>query len=383
MLKPSKERYCRYAVSGNAGKILLVFLFTFGFTGKSDGQVLQNPQIFDNIKKGVVCIYNFQFEEASEISVYIDKKCGECALSYLFKGMEIYWKNFPLTPGSKNSEIFENYLEKAISLAEAKLKANGSDAENLLSGLGSAGLLLLYYADNGLSGKVLSLAPKTYQWVMKSFDFTKSFKDFYFITGLYNYYREAYATAHPIYKPALIFFPHGNKKLGLAQLKIAADSSIFLAAESMTFLAGIYQDFEKDPVKAIQYSKKLKETFPRNYEYKIQYIRDLLVIKKFGEAESLLNGMPYESLNRYYQSQIDISKGVIQEQKYKNPKAAEQLYWTGINKAESYGPIGGEFTSYGYFGLSRINLAAGNNKNAKQYRKKAKEISSYDHVNFD
>ncbi len=145
-----------------------------------DGQVLQDQQVFDKIKKGVVCIYNFQFEDASEISEYIDKKCGECALSYLFKGMEIYWKNFPLTPGSKNAEIFENYLEKAISLSEAKLKANGSDAENLLSGLGSAGLLLLYYADNGLSGKVISLAPKTYQWVMKSFDFTKTLQGFLF-----------------------------------------------------------------------------------------------------------------------------------------------------------------------------------------------------------
>jgi hypothetical protein len=241
----------------------------------------------------------------------------------------------------------------------------------------------LYYADNGLSGKVISLAPKTYQWVIKSFDFTRSFKDFYFITGLYNYYREAYATAHPIYKPALIFFPHGNKRLGLSQLKIAADSAIFLAAESMTFLAGIYQDFEKDAAKAIQYSKKLKDTFPRNYEFRIQYIRDLLVIKKFGEAESLLNSMPYESLNRFYQSQIDVFKGVIQEQKYSSPREAEQLYWTGINKAEAFGPIGAECTSYGYFGLSRINLAAGNSKYAKQYRKKAKELSSYDHVNFD
>ncbi len=127
-----------------------------------------------------------------------------------------------------------------------------------------------------------------------------TYKDFYFITGLYNYYREAYATAHPIYKPVLIFFPHGNRKLGLVQLKISADSAIFLAAESMTFLAGIYQDFEKDPAKAIIYSKKLKETYPQNQEFKLHYIRDLLVIKKFGEAESLLNSMPYESLNRFY-----------------------------------------------------------------------------------
>jgi hypothetical protein len=370
-------------LQGNAGKVFLIILFLVALIGKSDGQVLQDQQVFDKIKEGVVSIYNFQFEDASDVSDYLGKRCQECALYYLFKGMEIYWKNFPLTPGSKNAEIFENYLEKGISLAEGKLKKDGSDAENLLSALGSAGLLLLYYSDNGLSGKVISLAPKTYQWVMKSFEFTKTYKDFYFITGLYNYYREAYASAHPIYRPVLVFFPHGNKKLGLQQLKIAADSSIFLAAESMTFLAGIYQDFERDPVKAITYSKKLKETFPKNHEYKIQYIRDLLVIKKFGEAESLLNSLPYDMLNKYYQSQIDVFRGVIQEQKYKNLKQAEQLYWSGINKSEAYGPLGAEYTSYGYFGLTRINNAAGNNKNAKQYHKKARELSSYDHVNFD
>jgi hypothetical protein len=383
MLNANNDSCFQLALKGFAGKIFLLSIFLFGFAGKSPGQILKDQEAFDQVKKGVVSIYNFQFEDASEISLYIDKKCGECALSYLFKGIEIYWKNFPLTPGSKNAEIFEKYLEKGISLSEAKLKINESDAESLLSGLGSAGLLLLYYADNGLSGKVISLAPKTYQWVMKSFNFTKTYKDFYFITGLYNYYREAYANAHPIYKPALIFFPHGNRKMGLAQLKIAADSSVFLAAESMTFLAGIYQDFERDPAKAIMYSKKLKESFPRNHQYELAYIRDLLVIKKFGEAESLLNGLPYESLNLYYQSQIDVFKGVIQEQKYKSLKAAEQLYWSGINKAETYGSIGAEFASYGYFGLSRINIAFGNSKYAKQYHKKAKELSTFDHVNFD
>ncbi len=364
-------------------KIFLIFLFVLAFGRKSDGQVLHDQQVLDKIKEGVVSIYNFQFDDAIEISDYLGKKCGECALFFLFKGMEIYWENFPITPGSKNAEMFENCLEKGISLAEEKLKKDEPDAENLLSGLGSAGLLLMYYADNGLSGKVISLAPKTYQWVMKSFEFTKTYKDFYFITGLYNYYREAYASAHPIYKPVLVFFPHGNKKLGLQQLKIAADSSIFLAAESMTFLAGIYQDFERDPVKAYIYSKKLKDTFPKNHEFRILYIRDLLVVKKFGEAESLLNSLPYESLNRYYQAQIDIFKGVIREQRYKDPKQAEQLYWSGIYKAETYGPMGAEFTAYGYFGLSRINNAAGNNKNAKQYHKKARELSTYDHVNFD
>jgi len=215
MQKSSNIRGIRNFVPGKAGKIFLLLLSLICLTGRAKGQVLQDTQVYNQLKKGVFNIYNFQTEEATQISRYIEKKCGACALSYLYKGMEIYWKYFPLTPGSKNAETFENYLEQGISLAQAKLKENESDAESLLSAMGSAGLLLLFYADNGLSGKVISLAPKTYQWVMKSFEFTDKYKDFYFITGLYNYYREAYASAHPIYKSVLVFFPHGNKKLGL------------------------------------------------------------------------------------------------------------------------------------------------------------------------
>ncbi len=180
MLQPNSEPCNHHVMTGTDGKILIILFFALSIAGKSDGQVLQDEQVLDKVKKGVVCIYNFQFEDASETSEYLDKKCGDCALSYLFKGMQIYWKNFPLTPGSNNAETFEKYLEKAISLAEVKLEADGSDAENLLSGLGSAGLLLLFYADNGLSGKVISLAPKTYQWVMKSFDFTQHLQGFLF-----------------------------------------------------------------------------------------------------------------------------------------------------------------------------------------------------------
>ena len=297
--------------------------------------------------------------------------------------MMVYWQFFPILPGTKEEKLFEDNLHKAVDMAEARLKVNQSDAEDLLSGLGSVGLLLLYYADNGESGKVISLAPRTYQWVMKSFNFTKTYKDFYFITGLYNYYREAYAEAHPIYKPVMIFFPHGNKKVGLKQLKIASDSAIFLMAESNNFLAGIYQSFEKDPAQALFYSKKLKDAFVQNTQFKTGYIRDLLVIKKYGEAESLLNSIPYATVNKYFQSQVDVMKGIIQEKKYNNMKLAEQLYLSGIAKAETYGQFGSEYTSYGYFGLSRIYVEAGKNKLAKQCRKHAKEITPFDHINFD
>lgn len=364
-------------------KIVFFVVFIFCLTQHSREQILEDTQAFDKIRNGVIQIYNGEYEQAQAVSQFLDEQYPEKSISYLFKGMIIYWQFFPVIPGTSTGQLFENCMRKGIELAEAGLKINAMDAENLLSALGSAGLLLLYYADNGESGKVLSLAPKTYQWVMRSFNFTKSYKDFYFMTGLYNYYREAYTEAHPIYKPVLVFFPHGSKKLGIKQLKIASDSAIFLMAESLNFLSGIYQSFEKDPAQALVYSKKLKDSYKQNIMFKTSYVRDLLVINKYGEAESLLKSIPYSNVNKYFQAQVDILMGIIQEKRYKNNKLAEELYWNGIRKAKFYGQFGNEFAAYGYFGLSRIYVAMGNNKTAKQYHKQAREMSAFDHINFD
>jgi hypothetical protein len=181
----------------------------------------------------------------------------------------------------------------------------------------------------------------------------------------------------------MVFFPSGDKKLGLSQLKTAADSSIFLTAESANFLAGIYQSFEKNPAQALAYSRKLKETNEKNMMFRASYIRDLLVIKKYGEAESLVNGIPYNAVNKYFQGQADILRGIIQEKKYNNMKLAEQLYWSGISKTETYGDFASDYCSYGYFGLSRIYQVAGDARLSRQYRKKAKDLGTFEHINFD
>ena len=363
----------------NIGFVVLLLLVGLS----SQSQVLRDPEAFERVRNSVSEIYNGGYDEAEATYQYLNRKFPAHPINYLLKGMSIYWQNFPLMPGTKNGDLFEQYMQKAIVLSEERLKENENDAEALLSALGSAGLLLLYLADNGHSREVISLAPKTYQWVMKSFDFTGSYKDFYFITGLYNYYREAYAEAHPVYKPVMVFFPHGDKKLGLKQLKIGSDSAIFLKAESTTFLAGIYQSFEKDPYRALIFSKKLADTYKKNQQFRLSYIRDLLVLNKYDEAEKVMNGRDYASISGYFQAQANIFKGIIQEKKYRNYTMAEQHYLAGISKAKPYGDIGAEFVAYGYYGLSRLSAINGDVKTSRHFRKQAKDLSDFDHVNFD
>ena len=348
-----------------------------------NAQLLKDSATFEKIRKGVDHIYNLEFKEANKIYDEIKSGYPTQTVPFLYKAMIVYWQNYPLVPGTDASRLFEENLVKCYTLAEKYMEEGGTDAEDLLSGLGALGLLLLYYSDNGYTRNVISLAPETYHFVMKSFEFTSSYSDFYFITGLYNYYREAYPELHPIYKPVIIFFPHGDKKLGLKQLKIASDSSIFLQAEANAFLSGIYQGFERDSRKALIYSRKLVEKYPKNTQFNTAYIRDLLLAKKYNEAEKLMDSLPYPYDNKYYQAQIDILRGIIYEKKYKDLVKARKYYWSGIQKAESYKIFGNEYAAYGYFGLSRVYQSGDDKKMKKQYRKQAKELADYEYINFD
>jgi tetratricopeptide (TPR) repeat protein len=335
----------------------------------------------ESITEGVYYIYNTEFAKADSVLQKVNSAYPDYSISYLLKGMIIYWQNYPVIPGSVEGSLFEEQLRKSIELAEEKLKADENDAENLLTTLCSMGMLLMYYADNGLSKNVFLLAPRVYRYLMKSYHFTDIYPDFYFITGLYNYYREAYPEVYPMYKPVFLFFPQGNKKTGLKQLKLASDSAVFLKAESLVFLSGIYQSFERDPKKAVFYSRKLTSLYPDNIFFRTRFICDLLLAKRYNEAEKYMLTLQ-ESDNQYLQAQICVFKGILSEKKYRNNLSAEEHYREGIQKAQDYRNFGNIYAAYGYFGLSRIYYEV-DKKKVKQYRKQAKDLAAFEYINFD
>ncbi len=363
--------------------LLVLFSINILFITNVQAQILKDKEAYLKIEQGVYYIYNCEFDKAEEVYKYINNKYPNHSVPHLFKGLILYWKYLPMIPGSEENKEFVNEMSTCIDLAEKAFKENDSDAENLLAGLGAMGMLLMYYADNDLTGKVISLAPETFHFVMKAFNFTDTYHDFYYITGLYNYYREAYPEAHPVYKPMLIFFPKGDKKLGLEQLKIAARSSIFLKAESNSFLSGIYLNFERDPDSSLVYSNRLISMYPNNVQYKTLDIRNLLLLKKYNRAESILDSINYWSVNTYFQAKLDIFRAILYEKVDHNDTMAEYYYLSGIRKAEKYGEYANEYISYGYFGLSRIYDRAGDKKKGKQYLKLAEDNTVYEFVNFN
>ncbi len=363
-------KYCK--------SILIVFILLQSFTLHS--QILNDSSSVTLIKRGIDYVYNFKFDKADRVTQELKKLYPGHPINYLFRGMITYWQNYPLLTTSEERGSFENDMRKCIELCD-KNKNASNEAENLLVNLCARGFLLLYYTDNDLSFEVFPIASSTYQCIRRAFEFTEEYLDLYFFTGIYNYYREAYPEAHPVYKTLAFLFPKGSKIKGLNDLKLVAKNSILLKAEAYTFLNDIYLYFENNFQTAASYSKNLHTIYPENPQYLGSYIKGLLLIKRYDEAEKEINSSTAMN-NAFFRAQAIVFKGIIQEKKYHNYSAAEELYSEGIRRMSVFRNLGYEYEAYAYFGLSRISEKKGDIADQKNYRKLALKLADIKNIDF-
>lgn len=362
-------------------RTLFSMFFLAGILHPVDGQILNDTLAISRLKEGVDHIYNCEFAEATEVADLLKKEWPGHPVVWLFAGMTDYWRYFPLTPASEGVKSFKENMLRCIAMCE-KRRLQPGEEEYLLADIGARGLLLTYYADNGLQSEVIPMASQTYRDVVKAFDYTGSHADFRFVTGLYNYYREAYPEAHPFYKPFAVFFPRGDRLKGLADLEAAAREAIFLQAEATSFLCWIHIGYEKNYEAAAFYSRKLLEKYPRNNEYLALHVRSLLLLKRYSEAESIL-AQAHEPVSSWFQAEREFFRALLREKKYGRMAEAEKLYHLAIGKCAPFGAYAHEYLSYCYFGLSRIAAARGETRLSASLRKKAGDLATYKHLTFN
>jgi hypothetical protein len=221
----------------------IIWLF-FSAGNPLQGQILRDTASLKLVKEGVDHIYNMRFSKAREICEKINYLYPDHPAVFLLRGMIIYWDNYPLTVTSPASSDFEDQIGKCLEKCNQFEPEN--EAEFLLTGLCARGISLMFYTDNNLYTKIFSIAASTYRYVRRAFKHTSEFSDFYFYTGLYNYYREVYPAAHPLYRPVYFLFPSGDRIKGLQELQIAFERSIFLKAEASSYLSSGYKYFENE-----------------------------------------------------------------------------------------------------------------------------------------
>ena len=364
-------------------QVIFLFLLTLIFSFKTGGQILKDAETVTLIRQGIGHIYNFKFDEAEKVLDQLKVSYPGHPVINLYKGMMIYWQNFPLLPSSAERSAFEQELYRSIELSSRNIPSVEYEAEYLLANLSARGLLLLFYADNGLSSEVIPLAAETYRPLMQSFRYTSECPDLYYFTGVYNYYRDAYPRVRPIYKAVAFLFPQGNMQLGLQQLEICGKEAMALQAEAYSIISWIRMHFENDYQKSLPYCKLLYEKYPDNVFFKSMYIKNLLLLKKYNEAEEILGIESEADTNSFYKALRSFFTGIIFEKKYRNFGNAGKFYHEAIDALQPFGEYGKEYQAYAYFGLSRLGLKEDEKHQRRIYRRKALELSDFKKITFD
>jgi hypothetical protein len=241
----------------------------------------------------------------------------------------------------------------------------------------------MFYADNDLIMEVTPLTISTYKHLKRAFEFTSVCSDLYYFTGIYKYYREAYPRIYPVYKSLAFLFPHGDMVTGLKEMQTAAVSSVVLGAESSYLLSWVYLGLENDLAESLYYCRSLHEKYPDNGLYLDIYLRNLLLMKKYDDAEKLISSLSEDEGNKFFHGQLLILKGILQEKRYRNNKQAQEFYNEGLSELSLFGDYGNEYSSYAYFGLSRVGNDNGEKHTRKIYRKEAMKLADFKRINFD
>lgn len=352
---------------------VIVILF-FSVALPAQEFILDNKSLVNHINKTIDLIYDFKFDEADLEIEYLEARLGNHPTPHLLRSMILYWRDRPFKEGTEAYRLYIYELESAISLAAPFQDDERLHEEGEFYIMAGYALLTDFYNETGSRMKAVGAAKKAYGSLKEGFKLKERFPDFYFSSGVYNYYREKYPELHPFYKTFLWLFVEGDTELGLEQLKVAADSGVFTRHEAVIYLFHLYLRYENKPLVALPYAEELYQKFDGNYHFKALYLEALIYA-----GDSIPEGIT-DQLNNHenllYQVAGHLFAGLSAEQIGDISLALDNL-----GRAESiYNSMDrpyGHYLSLIYAGRARISIRENDQSKALEYYKLALKSGPY------
>jgi tetratricopeptide (TPR) repeat protein len=224
----------------------------------------QKPGYDSLVKAGINQIYNIKFAEAEKTFQALMKEYPKHPAGRFFLAMIDWWKIILDKEDEEIDERFYEKIEEVVDFCDEILDKDPKNVDALFFKGGAIGFRgrhrvmresWLKAADDGR--EALPIVEYAAKLDPTNVDVKLGF-------GIYNYLAAVIPENYPIVKPLMIFFPSGNKELGLKQLKDAASTGKYSNHEAKYILVTFYYYFEKDMQSAEYYAKQLVKSFPDN-----------------------------------------------------------------------------------------------------------------------
>ncbi|GAB2966735.1 hypothetical protein GCM10027048_41630 [Hymenobacter coalescens] len=306
-------------------------------------------------------LYDFKFDRAEKQFRSLRRRYPEHPMSYFLLGLSQWWK---IVPSNVQTKLYDKpffaYMDTAITKAETQFRADNQNYEACFFLSAAYGFAARLHAERKNWTKATLYSKEALNYLAKSQEANGLSPEFLFGQALMNYYAPWISDNYPLLRPVLLFFPRGNKKLGLQQLRNVADNGFYTAPEARFFLMKILYNDENDPAAALPVARQLVATYPDNAYFQrfcalVTYNRG-----EYDECEKLsrdildkLNrGLPgYEAISGRYATYF---LGWLYENRYDDPLRAQDYYQRCIVFAESTGETGPGFYVLAHHHLARL-----------------------------
>jgi predicted Zn-dependent protease len=285
----------------------------------------------------------------------------------------------PISSQSPYFDDFHNNLQETLSRAEMLMEKDKNNEEGIFFALAAHGYLSQYYAEEKSNLKALKEIKNAYSYMKSGFNLLDKSPEFYYTTGLYNYYREQYPESHPVYKPFVWIFASGDKEQGLKQLDKASKTALFTKIEATNYAAHIYLRYEAEATFAEKYAAKLVKLYPGNHLFRAIYSETLLNLGKYWEAIPHINHLTH-NVSPFFKMTGDVYHAIRLEKHEKKLEVAKEAYFKVIEDSKRIPLKTEHYISMAYCGLARISQLQGDKNKAKEYYKIAINMAHYPSV---
>ena len=269
--------------------VVLFFSFLTFFRGDIFSQ---KPSYDSLVKAGINQIYSIKFSEAEKTFSTLKSQYPKHPAGRFFLAMIDWWNIILNVENEEADERFYQKVEEVVDFCDQILEKDPKNIDALFfkgGAIGFRGRLRVMReswfkaADDGR--EALQLVEQAGKLDPTNVDVKLGF-------GIYNYLVSVIPENYPIVKPLMIFFPEGNKNLGLQQLKDAAVNGKYSSNEAKYILVTFYYYFEKDMNSAHYYSRQLVKSFPNNPVFERWYGRISVRSSKRSADTSWIKASP-------------------------------------------------------------------------------------------
>ena len=338
------------------------------------GWLLLDKDIQTELDGAVNNIYNFKYDRAEKQFRSLRRRYPNHPMPYFLLGLNTWWKIMPTTfQSTQYDKAFFAYMDTAATKAQKLYDADNNNYEASFFLSASYGFSARLHGERHDWRKATVSSRRSLNYLKKSQEANGLSPEFQFGQALFNYYAVWIGENYPLLKPVLLFFPKGDKKLGMQQLRSVAANGFYTGTEARVYLMRILKNEENNAEEALPVARTLATTFPDNGYFQRFYALLAYDQGEFTDCErvsreildKINKGLPgYEGISGRYASYF---LGYLMQNRYRDIAKAKDYYQRCIVFAESTGDTSGGFYLFSNMNLARLAVKDKDAAAAKRY----------------